>query len=115
MTEPPPEKDESDHRAETRRRVLFSGKLVYGFPEMSLDCAIADISRTGARVRLPGPEPLIDPIYLIEVRHGLAFRAREVWRRESLVGLSFTNTFNLNNPNQELPPIVRQLWLAQVR
>ena len=114
MTESP-KKDPAEHRAQPRRRVLLSGKLVYGEPPMTLDCAISDMSRTGARVRLPGPEPLAQPVYLIDVRHGLAFRAREAWRDGLRVGLSFTAYYDLRAPPPELPKIVRQLWVEQIR
>jgi hypothetical protein len=111
----PPDKQAAEHRNEPRRRVLLTGKLVYGFPEMTLDCAISDVSRTGARVRLAGPEALTDPIYLINVRHGLAFLAREAWRRGSLVGLEFVRYWDLRAPEPGLPPIVRRLWVEQTR
>jgi hypothetical protein len=111
----PPEDDGANQRGEPRRRVLLSGKLVYGPSEMTLDCAISDFSRAGARVRLAGGEALIDPIYLIDTRHGLAFKAREVWRRGTLVGLSFTNYFDLNKPPPDLPKIVRRVWIEQIR
>jgi len=114
MTEPP-SKGPAEQRAHPRRRALLSGKLVYGEPPMTIDCAISDLSRSGARVRLPGPEPLAEPVYLIDVRHGLAFRAREVWRDGARIGLSFTAYYDLRDPPPELPKIVRQLWVEQIR
>ncbi len=107
--------DNDDHRTQPRRRVLLSGKLVYGESEMTLDCSIADMSRTGARVRLSGPEALTDPIYLIEVRHGLAFKAREAWRRGAQVGLEFTRYYGLRTRPIDLPIRVWRIWLEQTR
>jgi|SRR5579863_6522275 len=111
----PPDEGGAQHRTEPRRRVLLSGKLVYGESEMTLDCAISDMSRTGARVRLAGPELLREPIYLIDVRHGLAFEAHEAWRRGALVGLTFTRYFDLRSAADEAPLLVRRIWLEQIR
>jgi hypothetical protein len=111
----PPDNDPQRRRSQPRRRVLLSGKLVYGEPPMTMDCAISDLSRGGARIRLPGPEPLAEPLYLIDVRHGLAFRAREMWRQGNRIGLSFTAYYDLRTPPPELPKIVRQLWVEQIR
>lgn len=98
-----------------RRRVLLSGKLVYGDNEMTLDCAITDISDTGARVRLQGAQLLVEPIYLVDLRHGVAYRARRAWRREELVGLAFSERYDLRSPPPELPKLVRQLWIEATR
>jgi len=111
----PPDKGDSDGRGEPRRRVLLSGKLVYGEPPMTLDCSISDVSRSGARVRLQGPLPMPDTLYLIELRHGLAFRARVAWRRANLLGLSFSSLYDLRDPPPELPKLLRQLWVEQTR
>ena len=111
----PTDENGSEHRAEPRRRVLLSGKIVYGFPEMTLDCAVSDLSPSGARVRLGGPEPLKDPIYLIIVRHAAAFLAREAWREGAVVGLTFARRFDLGNPTTDLPKLVRQIWIEQTR
>jgi hypothetical protein len=111
----PPEEEGAEHRAAARRRVLLSGKVIYGEAQMTLDCAISNLSTSGAQVRLSGPEPLSDPIYLINVRHGLAFRAREAWRRGAVVGLEFTQHFDLRAGSAEAPLIVRRIWLEQTR
>jgi hypothetical protein len=104
-----------DQRASIRRRVILSGRLVYGQPEMTIDCAISDMSDTGARVRLKGSPLLVNPVYLIDIRHGLAFRAREVWRQGSEVGLAFSRYFDLNKPGPDLPAVVRRIWVEQIR
>jgi hypothetical protein len=111
----PPAKDAPVPRTQPRRRVLLSGKLVYGEPPMSLDCAISDMSRSGARVRLEGPQPVTDSLYLIDVRHGIAFRSRVAWRRGKFLGLSFNGYFDLRNPPPELPKLLRLLWVEQTR
>src|SRR5215469_799680 len=110
-----PNERESEARAEQRRRVLLGGKLIYGDPPLSLDCSVADLSESGARIRLQGPEPLRKPIYLVVIRQELAFLAKEEWRKGATIGLSFVRAFDLKNPAPELPRIVRQLWIEQTR
>ena len=109
------DKDGAESRNEPRRRVLLSGKIVYGVPEMTLDCAVGDLSESGARVRLEGPEPLTNPIYLIIVRLGVAFLASEAWRNGAVVGLLFTRKIELKDPPADLPPLVRRIWVEQTR
>jgi hypothetical protein len=112
-SDPPP--DDAGKRREQRRRVLLSGKLVHSVNELTVDCAIQDISSRGARIRL-APDTLIgDPIYLINMSHGLAFRAMVVWRRENRAGLSFTRYFDLNKRDDDAPKILRRLWLEHIR
>jgi hypothetical protein len=111
----PPNKPPADGRSSPRRRVLLSGKIVYGGNEMTLDCAIIDISDTGARVRLEGARLLVEPLYLVDLRHGTAYRARRAWRREDLVGLAFSERYDLTTPPPELPKLVRQLWVEATR
>jgi hypothetical protein len=111
----PPDKPPSDGRVSPRQRVLLSGKIVYGGNEMTLDCAITDISDTGARVRMQGAQLLVEPLYLVDLRHGVAYRARRAWRREDLVGLAFSERYDLRAPPPELPKLVRQLWVEATR
>ena len=82
---------------------------------MTLDCAIIDISETGARVRLEGAELVVEPLYLVDLRHGAAYRARKVWRRGQSVGLAFSERYDLSAPPPELPRLVRQLWIEATR
>jgi hypothetical protein len=105
----------SDKRAGVRRRVLFSGRLVHSKQEMSMACAIQDLSTTGARVKLAGFDALGDPLYLIDMRNGLAYRAQLRWREGDRAGLAFLSYHDLAKPDPALPPILRRLWLESVR
>jgi hypothetical protein len=111
MTDPTSPKD----RAEPRRRVLLAGRIVYGPAEMTVDCAIVDLSQAGARVRLAGAQLLGEPIYLVNLSHGYAYKARQAWRRGDLLGLAFTEHYDLRAPPPQLPPLIRRLWVEQTR
>ncbi|HEY5106417.1 MAG TPA: PilZ domain-containing protein [Caulobacteraceae bacterium] len=102
-------------RTEPRRRVLFSGLIVHSAAQMSIHCAILDMSRRGARVRLTGADFIGDPLYLIDLNHALAFKARVVWRRGERLSLSFSHYFDLSEPAAETPTVLRRLWLSHTR
>ena len=106
----------SHNRASQRQRVLLGGRIVYGpAADTSVDCRIMDVSEKGARVRLAGSVLLVDPIYLVNLTHGRAFKARQAWRRADLLGLEFIEVYDLREPPAELPKIIRQLWVEQTR
>jgi hypothetical protein len=111
-SEPPAD---AGKRRQPRRRVLLSGKLVHSPSELTIDCPIQDISSAGARIRLPSDTPVGEPLYLINMSHGLAFRARIVWRRENRAGLAFTSYFDLHKTSEDAPRVLRRLWLEYIR
>ena len=114
-TSDPPTDGPGDKRRELRRRVLLSGKVVHSLGELTVNCAIQDLSATGARVRLPDDTLVGDPIYLINMSHGVAWRARVAWRRENRLGLEFSQSFDLSQENEAAPKVLRRLWLEHVR
>jgi hypothetical protein len=101
----------SDRRSNPRNRVLLSGKIVYG-SGFTADCAIRDLSRSGACLLLPKDQVLPSDFYLIVVRAGSAHRARPTWTRYPLAGLEFESSHQLNH---ETPPHLldlKHLWSA---
>ncbi len=112
--EPPPE-HEGERRGEQRRRVFLSGRVIHSSGELTVDCTISDISTAGARLRFANVEPLGDPLYLINLSHGLAFKAQVIWRLDNKVGLAFNEYFDLSAPTEETPKFLRRHWLEHVR
>lgn len=107
--------DDAGKRGQPRQRVLLSGKLVHSPGELTVDCTIQDISSAGARVRLP-PDTLVgEPVYLINMSHGLGFRARIAWRKDNRAGLAFTRHFDLHKVEEDAPKVLRRLWLEYTR
>ncbi|MBS0412345.1 MAG: PilZ domain-containing protein [Proteobacteria bacterium] len=111
----PPTDDPGGKRREQRRRVLLSGKLVHSAGELTVDCAIQDLSATGARIRVPDDTLVGDPIYLINMSHGVAWRARVAWRRDNRLGLAFSHAFDLSQVNEDAPKVLRRLWMEHIR
>ena len=104
-----------DHRRQQRRRVLLSGRLVHSPHEETVECTITDVSSTGARLRLPEGVFLGAPLYLIDLTHGLAFKARLAWRRDNKAGLEFTDYHDLSKPDADCPPRLRLMWREHIR
>jgi predicted 3-demethylubiquinone-9 3-methyltransferase (glyoxalase superfamily) len=74
-----------------RMRDAPVSKIVQGGGAFSTDCAIRDLSDTGARVRLPAPVPVGEDFYLIEMRNGRAFHAEVKWREGEELGVRFVH------------------------
>ena len=110
-----PAVDRADHRRQHRRRVLLSGRLVHSISEMTVDCTIQDVSSTGARLRLPEATLLSEPLFLIDLTHGLAFKTRVAWRKENRAGLAFIQYFDLSQADGPAPKRLRRLWLDYTR
>jgi hypothetical protein len=98
-------------RGASRRRVLLGGKLVYGEGDFSTDCTIRDLTETGARVLLQSDIPVHDPVWLINLRTGLAYRAIAAWRKPREFGLRFQETLDLKAPVSGPRHHLRRLWL----
>jgi len=95
----------------SRRRVLLSGKLIYGDADLTADCAIRDLSATGARVRISGPVALPARVFLIEVRTGQAFECEVAWRRLPEIGLKFLSTHDLTTGDQSQHWMLKRIWV----
>ena len=101
----------SEQRGSARQRVFLAGRLVYGDADLTLECAIRDLSQVGARVKLSSPVPLPSIVNLIEIRTGQAFECEIAWRRLPEIGLRFLKTHDLvNAPAGELK-MLRRIWV----
>ncbi|HWA63996.1 MAG TPA: PilZ domain-containing protein [Caulobacteraceae bacterium] len=107
--------DGVEQRRNPRRRVLLSGILVHSPEELTLDCSILELSKRGARIRIP-PENLIrDPIWLVNLTHGLAFRSKVVWSRGGRLGLAFAQVLDLKQADDAAPATLRRLYREHTR
>ncbi len=100
-----------EKRGATRQRVLLSGKIVYGDSDLTMDCAIRDLSVTGARIRLHSPVILPATVWLIELRSGTAFECRIARRNVPDFGLRFIRTVKLANDTSPDMKMLRRVWV----
>ncbi len=109
MTELATDKSAED-RKEPRQRTYLGGKLVYG-DYFSLDCVVRDITDGGARVQISGEQAVPDQLYLVDLRSGIAYEARVIWRRYPQVGLAFEHQHGLAEAATPHLRILRRLWM----
>lgn len=81
--------------------MLFFGRISDATGAQVADCAISNLSPTGAQVRLYAERTLPRLVYLIEPKTHAAYLCQVVWQRDDRVGLSFRNTFDLDKEIDE--------------
>lgn len=101
----------------TRSRTYLQGKLVYGdgilAPDdaFTLDCTIRDLSESGAKITLAKHQSLPDDLYLIVVKHAVAYKAKVVWQKFPVRGLTFTKRYDLAEALPAEVAFLRRLWV----
>ena len=82
----------SESKRETeRRRILKDGRVILPGSRVTYDCAIRDVSKAGARLRLKSDSiNLPEEFELVFVADGLAYSAFRKWRRGTEYGVAFT-------------------------
>lgn len=90
-----------ERRVERRRRVLFFGRISDATGGQVADCAISNLSSTGAQVRLYAERTMPKLVYLIEPKTHAAYLCQVMWQREDRAGLHFRNTFDLDGEIDE--------------
>jgi len=99
-----------DRRVASRRRALLSGIIAYNNRGNSLSCSVRDYSDTGARIRVPEDANLPEHLYLILVRHRIAFQAEIMWYGQQEAGLRFIRRIELTDSmNLDLVHL-NELW-----
>jgi hypothetical protein len=89
---PPPR---VERRPKPRKRVLLGGRIVYSNGDHYFDCAIRDLSETGARIAISRGQPIPANVFLIEMRDRKVHEAKVVWNNGREVGLNFVRSFAL--------------------
>lgn len=100
-----------EQRRSSRQRVLLSGRMVYGQENLTLDCAIRDVSESGARVRVTSPVALPSRVWLIEVRSGLAYDCELAWRRVPEFGLKILARHDLRKNTEPELMVLKRVWV----
>ena len=99
-----------DHRVASRRRALLSGIIAYDNRDNSFTCTVRDYSDTGARIHVPADANLREHLFLILVRHRIAFQAEVMWYGQYEAGLKFVRCVELcDSMNLELA-YLNELW-----
>jgi hypothetical protein len=81
--------DHAEKRAKPRRRVAKAAKMTWGDFIFVRDCALRDVSPTGARVTVKAAHEVPDEFHLIFTTDRTMRRALVVWRRGEEIGVEF--------------------------
>jgi hypothetical protein len=105
----PPSADVYKNRP-PRQRTFLNGKLVFRDGDFTLDCTINNISDGGAKVIMDRHAPLPGDLYLIVVKHCVAYEAKVMWMNFPARGLKFVNTYPLSQALPTHLTFLRKLW-----
>lgn len=97
----PPLVSATEQRAAPRMRAVRSGVIVYGKGDFRMKCTIADISKSGARLRFAKGESPPDNCYLIDIANRTAYAITLRRWQSPVAGTAFVEKYELN---ETLPP-----------
>lgn len=80
-----------ESRVAKRQRVLKSAKIIYGPSQSVVDCAVRDLSDTGAKLICQRNELLPDEIRIVFLQNNTIRSAKIAWRRGEQIGIHFTS------------------------
>ncbi len=78
-----------ERRALPRQRVIKGAKIAYGNFMFLQDCSVYDLTKVGARLRLPKPAPLPDAFHVFFSDSHTICPVRVIWRKGRDVGVAF--------------------------
>ena len=82
-------------RQAARKKVLLTGKIIWGEGAHILDCSILDVSATGARVVLKTHQIVPETVFLLDMANRMAHEATVVSQRPDGFGLKFLKSQKL--------------------
>jgi hypothetical protein len=104
----------SDMRRSRRTKTVLAGTLFSGQDGLTLDCVIADLSETGARVRIEPESVLPAEVFLVHLRDYVAYEATIAWRRENgMLGLRFKSEHDLRKEPEDKRKMAMRAYCAE--
>lgn len=85
-----------ERRAEERRKVQLGCWLAAPDGGGLVQCTTRDFSASGARVTVDDQRVLPGSIWLLDLRHRLAYEARVAWRKAPEMGLQFLKVWRFD-------------------
>jgi hypothetical protein len=99
-----------ERRRNQRQRALLTGKLATDQASITIDCVIRNLSAEGALVETPSPHLIPNELHLLQVREGIAWDARVIWRRGNKVGLELLERHDLRETTARQLKALRHVW-----
>ena len=100
-------------RPDPRRRTLLGGRVAYNDGANVFDCTIRDLSDSGARITVPGQQPIARDVFLINIRDRVVYKALVMWNRGGQAGLSFQEKLPLADLTDKRLDYLKHLWLER--
>jgi hypothetical protein len=82
---------DDNKRIATRSKTLKSAKVVHLTKWLVVDCAVRDISATGAKLQCKDQMAVPNEIRFLLVSDNTIRKAKVAWRRDDLIGIEFTS------------------------
>ena len=95
ISKPPAPADGIELRKAARKKVLFTGKIVWDQGAHILDCSILDVSATGARITLGPGKTIPENAFLLDMTNRMAHEAVVMSQRDGGFGLKFLKSYKL--------------------
>jgi hypothetical protein len=100
-----------DRRHARRRRVLLFGKLSDATGSHVAECAISNVSPSGAQVKMYTDDSFVDQVYLIDTKTHSAHWGEIIWRRGQRWGLRFAETYDLDQDVPQKLKFLKRLFV----
>jgi PilZ domain len=82
---------DNDNRIARRQRVLKTAKLVSKDYNTVIDCAVKDLSETGAKLKVGSQASVTNDMLFVLPIDNTMRDFKVVWRKDDLVGIHFTS------------------------
>ena len=105
----------TEQRKAPRKKVLLTGKVIYGEGSHVVDCTIRDVSATGARITLAQGRSMPQAAYLLDMVNRVAYEAVVISERAGGFGLKFKKTLRLAEINAPELRYLKRIWLEYAR
>ena len=80
-----------EQRVARRQRVLKQGRMLFPNSLSAIDCAIRDLSQTGAKLTCADPAAVPDEFRLVVLADMQMRDVKVAWRKPDLIGVHFTS------------------------
>jgi hypothetical protein len=78
-------------RVAPRQKTLKSAKVVHLTKWLAVDCAVRDISATGAKLQCKDQISVPDEMRFVLISDNTIRKAKVAWRHDDLIGIEFTS------------------------
>lgn len=99
-----------EKRRNPRQRALLAGKLATNEASLTIDCVIRNLSSGGALVETTSPHLIPNELHLLQIKDGVAWDAKVIWRRGNRVGLELGDRHDLKEATETSLRALRRVW-----